>query len=69
MQMYMWTGPSEETVPIKLNNCDEYCSIEDYLSLVSIGFPSDDDMRCLYKNLKPTDLEKYFVTDSQNISL
>ncbi|OXU25640.1 hypothetical protein TSAR_013982 [Trichomalopsis sarcophagae] len=63
VKMYLWTGVSEELQPIKLPNCDEYCRVDDYLNLVQTSLPSDDEMRCLYKNLKPTDLEKIMASD------
>lgn len=61
--MYLWTGVTEELQQIKLPNCDEYCRVDDYMNLVRTSLPSDDDMRCLYKTLRPIDLEKIMTSD------
>jgi hypothetical protein len=65
--MYMWTGQSEELKLIKLKNCEEYCSIHDYQMLVKDFLPSDDEMRCMYKNLTLTDLQMFLLLESENL--
>ena len=67
LQMYNWSGPTEILKPVKLP-CGKYCHLDDYLTLVTPMLPSDDEMRCLYKNLKPTDLENILFTDTLAIS-
>lgn len=64
--MYLWTGPSKKLLPINLSNCGDFCSMKDYKQLLKPMIPVDEDMRCLYKNVRWSDLEKYFDFDKED---
>ena len=57
-QMYEWTGVTEKLVELKLKNCEEYCLVDDYISIVKPSLATDDDMLCLFKNKNATELQK-----------
>lgn len=63
LQLILWTGNPKTLTTLKLENCSEICPMEEYLKIVGPVLPSDDDMRCLYKNLKPEDIEKILYTN------
>ncbi len=56
--MLLSNGTPKQLTTLKLGNCSEVCPMEEYLKIVAPVLPSDDEMRCLYKDLKPEDIDK-----------
>lgn len=61
--MFFWNGVPKKLTPLKLEHCPETCPMEDFLKILTPVLPSDDDMRCLFKNLQPADIEKILNSD------
>lgn len=50
---------------IRLKNCTDMCPFEQYVEIIKPYLPSDDDMLCLYKNIKPEEMERIIDPDSK----
>ena len=60
--MLLWTGEPKKLITLKLPNCTEICPMNKYLKIVNPVLPSNEEMRCLFKNLEPKDIEKIVNT-------
>ena len=60
----MWSGNPKKLETIRLKECREMCPFDEYLKIVKPNLPTDDEMMCLYKNLKPLDIKKILTTDT-----
>lgn len=47
LQMLMWTGVSEQLIPMKLSSCDELCPLSKFESIVKPYLPNSKVKKCL----------------------
>ncbi|XP_014210577.1 venom acid phosphatase Acph-1-like [Copidosoma floridanum] len=64
-----WNGTNQELTELKLHGCSSVCPLEKYLKIVSPFVATDDDLRCLIKNLTISDLEKILNDPKIGISI
>lgn len=60
IKMLLWTGVSEELITLKLNNCDEICSIDTYLENIKDIIPSDDETNCYWNTITKEELKNLY---------
>ncbi|XP_015589423.1 venom acid phosphatase Acph-1 [Cephus cinctus] len=56
VKMFVWTGITEEIIPLKIGDCDYLCPIDTYLNIVKDVLPSDKELNCHLDKLSHEDL-------------
>nr|XP_012144348.1 PREDICTED: venom acid phosphatase Acph-1-like [Megachile rotundata] len=60
IQMYYWTGITEQLKPMKIPNCQEQCPLEEYEKLMQSLIPTDEESACLWNTVTMKYLQEYY---------
>ncbi|KAK2577433.1 hypothetical protein KPH14_003540 [Odynerus spinipes] len=61
IRMLLWTGVTEELIPLKVKDCDELCPIESYLKIVKDIIPSEDETNCYWNTITKEELKNLYL--------
>ncbi|KAK9302832.1 hypothetical protein QLX08_005321 [Tetragonisca angustula] len=62
VQLYLWTGVTQELKPYKLSKCDKKCPYEKYITIMEHVIPLEEDLNCSWNNVSLDQLHQYYST-------
>ncbi|XP_017882380.2 venom acid phosphatase Acph-1-like [Ceratina calcarata] len=65
VQMYLWTGVTEELIPYKIPYCGTKCPYDTYKSLVQEYIPTKLELDCLWNDVTKKILQNYYLNTNE----